>query len=65
MEIHDQACTTSLYQNIESIQCNAPLQTLDAVSRHFREKLYQELIIESLQQSPCCLFEIIKNQSPN
>ena len=63
MEIHDQACNTSLYQNIESIQYNAPLQTLDAVSSHF--KLYQELIIESLQQSPSCLFEIIKNQSPN
>ena len=67
--IYDRAYNTSFHQNIESIQYNAALAITGAVRGTSREKLYQELGFESLQQRRwyrklCCLFKIINNQSP-
>ena len=66
--IYDRAYKTSFHQNIESIQCNAALAIMGAI-RTSREKLYEELGFESLQQRSlyrklCCFFKIINNQSP-
>ena len=68
--IYDQAYNTSFHQNIESIQYNAALAVTGAVRGTSSENLYQELGFESLQQRRwyrklCCLFKIIKNQSPS
>ena len=68
--IYDRAYNTSFHQNIESIQYNAALAITGAVRGTSREKLYQELGFESLQQrcwyrKLCCLYKIIKNQSPS
>ena len=67
--IYDRAYNTSFHQNIESIQYNAALAITGAVRETSREKLYQELGFQSLQQrrwhrKHCCLFKIINNQSP-
>ena len=67
--IYDRAYNTSFHQNIESIQYNAALAITGAVRGTSREKLYQELGFESLQQRRwyrklCFLFKIINNQSP-
>ena len=67
--ICDRAYSTSFYQNIESIQYNAASAITGAVRGTSREKLYQELGFESIQQRRwyrklCCLFKIINNQSP-
>ena len=66
--IYDRAYNTSFHQNIESIQYNAALAITGAVRGTSREKLYQTLRFESLQQRRwyrklCCLFKIINNQS--
>ena len=58
-----------VYQNIESIRYNAALAITGAIRRTSREKLYQELGFESLQQRRsyrklCCLFKITNNRSP-
>ena len=68
--ICDRAYNASFHQNIESIQYNAALAITGTVRGTSRDKLYQELGFESLQQRRwyrklCCLFKIIKNQSPN
>ena len=67
--IYDRAYNTSFHQNIESIQYNAALAITGAVRENSREKFYQELGFESLQQRHwyrklCCLFRIMNNQSP-
>ena len=66
--IYDRAYNTSFHQNIESIQYNTALAITGAVRGTSREKLYQELGFESLQQKHLhrklyCLFKIINNQS--
>ena len=68
--IYDRAYNTLFHQNIESIQYNAALAITGAVRGTSREKLYQELGFESLQQRRwyrklCCLFKTINNQSPS
>ena len=68
--ICDRAYNTSFHQNIESIQYNAALAITGAVRGTSREKLYQELGFESLHhrrwyRKLCCLFKVIKNQSPS
>ena len=65
--IYDRAYNTSFHQNIESIQYNAALAITGAVRGTSREKLYQTLGFESLQQRRwyrklCCFFKIINNQ---
>ena len=67
--IYDWAYNTSFHQNIESIQFNAELAITGAVRGNSREKLYQELGVESLYKERlyrklCCLFKIINSQSP-
>ena len=67
--IYDRAYNTSFHQNIESIQYNTVLAITGAVRGTSREKIYQELVFESLQQRRwyrklCYLFKIINNQSP-
>ena len=64
---YDQAYNTSFHQNFESIKYNAVLAITGAVRGTSREKLYQELGFESLQQRRwyiklCCLFKIITSQ---
>ena len=68
--IYDRAYNTLFQQNIESIQQNAALAITGAVRGTSREKFYQELAFESLQQRRwfkklCCLFKIIDNQLPS
>ena len=57
-------------KNIESVQYNAALAITGAIRGTSKEKIYQELGFESLQQRRwyrklCCLFKIIKNRSPS
>ena len=67
--IFDQAFNKSFHDNLESIQYNASLAITGAIRGTSREKLYQELGFESLQQSCwfcklCTFYKIYKNQSP-
>ena len=59
--VYDRAYSSSFYQNIESIQYNAALAIAGAIRGTSKEKVYQELRFESLQQrcwyrKLCCLF---------
>ena len=47
--IYDQSFNLSFHQKLESIQCNAALALTEAIRGSLREKLYQELGLESLQ----------------
>ena len=49
--IFDHAFNKSFHDNLESIQYNASLAITGAIRGTSREKLYQELGFESLQQS--------------
>ena len=65
----DQTFNNSFHENLESIQYNTALAITGAIRGNSREKLYQELGFESLQQRRwyrklCLFFRIIKNQSP-
>ena len=67
--LYDQTFNNSFHERLESIQYNAALAITGAVRGSSREKLYQELGFESLQQRRwyrklCLFFKIIKNQSP-
>ena len=48
--IYDQAFNPSFHRKLESIQYNATLAVTDAMRGTSKEKLYQELGFESLQQ---------------
>ena len=48
--IYDQAFNNSFHQKIESLQYNAALPITGAIRGTLREKIYQELGLESLQQ---------------
>ena len=67
--IYDQRYNNSFHQKLESIQYNAALAITGAIRGSSREKLYQELGLESLKQRRwfrklCYFFKITKNQSP-
>ena len=67
--IYDQHYNNSFHQKLESIQYNAALAITGAIRGSSREKLYQELGLESLQQPRwftklCYFFKITKTQSP-
>ena len=47
--LYDQTYSTSFHQKLESIQYNACLAITDAIRGTSKEKLYQELNLESLQ----------------
>ena len=67
--IYDQTFNMSFQQKMESIQYNAALAITGAIRGSSREKLYQELGLETLQQRRwyrklCCFYKILKSQSP-
>ena len=67
--IYDQHCNNYFHQKLESIQYNAALAIAGAIRGSSREKLYQELGLESTKQRRwlrklCYFFKIIKSQSP-
>ena len=67
--IYDQAFNNSFHQLIESLQYNAALAITSAIRGTSREKTYQELGLESLQQRRryrklCLFFKVYKNQCP-
>ena len=63
--IYDQTHNASFHQKLESLQYNAYLAITEAISR---EKIYQELGFESLQQRRwygklCSFYKVFKNKS--
>ena len=67
--VYDQTFNNSFHERIESIQCKAALSITGTIRGSSREKLYQELGFESLQQrrwyrKHYLFLKIIKNQSP-
>ena len=67
--IYDQAYKLSFHQKLESIQYNAALALIGAIRSSSREKLYQELGLESLQlrrwyRKLCCFYKIYYKQAP-
>ena len=67
--IYDQHYNNSFHQKLESIQYNAALAITGAIRGSSREKLYQELGLESLKQRRwfrklCYFLKIAKSQSP-
>ena len=67
--IYDQAYNLSFHQRLESIQYNATLALTGAIRGSSREKLYQELSLESLQlrrwyRKLCCFYKIYNKQAP-
>ena len=67
--IYDQSFKNTFHQKINSIQYNAALAITGAIRGSSREKLYQELGLESLQQRRwyrklCFFFKLIENKSP-
>ena len=62
--------STTLFKQIESVQYNAGLANIGAVSETFKERLYDESGLESLQhrrlyRKLCYLYKIVVNKSPN
>ena len=67
--MYDQAYKESFHQKLGSIQYNAALAIAGAIRGTSREKLYQELGLESLQKQRwyrkfCYFLKILKGQSP-
>ena len=67
--IYDQGYNNTFHQKMEPIQYNAALAITGAIRGSSREKLYQELGLESLQQRRwyrklCYFFKLTKNTSP-
>ena len=67
--IYDQAYKESFHQKLESVQYNA-LAITAAIRGTSKEKLYQELGLESLQKQRwyrklCYFLKIFKGQSPD
>ena len=69
MVIYDQTFIVPFQQKMEIIQFNAALAITGAIRGSSREKPYQELGLETLQQRRwyrklCCFYKILKSQSP-
>ena len=67
--IYDQTFNMSFQQKMETIQYNAALAITGAIRGYSREKLYQELGLETPQQQRwyrklCCFYKILTSQSP-
>ena len=67
--IYDQAYNLSFHQKLESIQYNAALALTGAIRGNSREKLYQELGLESRQlrrwyRKLCCFYKIYNKKAP-
>ena len=66
--IYDQTFNISFQQKMETIQYNGALAITSAIRGSSREKLYQELGLETLQQRRwyrklCCFYKILTSQS--
>ena len=66
---YDQAYNVSFQQKVESIQYNAAVAITRAIRGTSKEKLFEELRLESLQhrrwyRKLCCFYKILKDQSP-
>ena len=67
--IYDQVHNASFQQKVESIQYNAAVAITRAIRGTSKEKLFEELRLESLQhrrwyRKLCCFYKILKDQSP-
>ena len=67
--IYDQAYNVSFQQKVEIIQYNAAVTITGAIRGTSKEKLFEELGLESLQhrrwyRKLCCFYKILKDQSP-
>ena len=67
--IYDQTYNASFHQRLESLQHNAALPVTGAIRGTLKEKLYNELGLESLQnrrwyRKLSFLYKVIANQSP-
>ena len=67
--IYDQTFNMSFQQKMETIQYNAALAITGAIRGSSKEKLHQELGLETLQQQRWyrkirCFYKILKSQSP-
>ena len=68
--IYDQPFNNSFQKRIESIQDNACLAITGAIKATSKERLYEELGLESFQhrrwyRKLCYLYKIVVNKSPN
>ena len=68
--IYDQPQNESFCEKIESIQYKAALATAGAIQGTSRERIYQELGLESLKSRRwykrlSCMFKIMNNEAPN
>ena len=68
--IFDQSYNVSFHQRLKSFQYNAALAITVAIRGTSKEKLFNELGMESLENRRCyrklsCLFKSITNQSPS
>ena len=67
--LYDQAYNMSFHQKLESIQCNASLAFTGVIRGTSKEKLYQEIVLESLQlrrryRKLGIFYKIFKSKSP-
>ena len=67
--VYDEAYNETFHQKLESVQYNACLALLGAIRGSSREKLYQELGLESLQRRRwyrklCLFYKILKENKP-
>ena len=68
--IYDQVYNVSFQEKVESIQYNAAIAITGTIRDISKEKLFEELRLESLQhrrwyRKLYCFYEILKDQSPN
>ena len=67
--IYDQPQNESFCEKLESVQYKAALAITGAIQGSSREKLYQELGLESLKsrwyRRLCCMYKIMKKEAPN
>ena len=66
---YDQTYNASFQQKAESIQYNIAVASTSAIRRASKEKLFEELGLESLQHGQwyrklCCFYKMLKDQSP-
>ena len=67
--IYDQGYNASFQQKVEGIQYNAALAITGTIRGTSKEKMFEELGLESLQHTRwykklCCFYKILKDQSP-
>ena len=68
--IYEQPQNESICEKIESVQCKATLAITGAIQGTSRNKIYQELVLESLKSRRwykrlVCMFKIVNEKAPN